>query len=223
MAKIKQVKMALGLNPLRPYLETTVAINYNSTDGRTSTYRRPVPSDNERFFIKLPKVVADALGVDQAKASDQDAVVVKFKELIEQYKYLDTEVNKVILYTIDVDPKPGDKKSAFSPGHLKVVVWAGTYEETVATAGDGGKRYSYARVESPVNFAELDEFDRYNPARRHANRFDGQVPWTEQNAAFFVWIKDNMTLLIERLHDLKQPDNLVEAIQAGRLLPLGEK
>ena len=222
MAKIKQVKMRLGLDPKRPYLETTVAINYNSTDRHTETYRRTIPSDSERFFIKLPQVVADSLGVEQAKAGDQDEVMVRFKELIEQYKHLATEVNQVILYTIEVDPKPGEKKSAFEHGRLKVVVWAGTYEETVATAGDGAKRYSYARVESPVNFAELDKFDSYNPTGRHGDHFDKQVPWTEQNAAFFIWIKDNMTLLIERLHDLKQPDNLIEAIQSGRLLPLGE-
>ena len=223
MAKIKQVKMMLELDPKSPYLETTVAINYNSTDRRTETYHRPVPPNNERFFIKLPQVVADSLGVAQAKAGSQDEVVVKFKELIEQHKHLLTEVNQVILYTIEVAPKPGEKMSLFGNGRLLIIVWAGTYEETVATAGDGTKRYSYARVESPVNFAETDEFDRCNPTGGDADRFDKQVPWTEQNATFFLWIKDNMTLLIERLHDLEQPNNLVEAIQAGRLLPLGDR
>jgi len=223
MAKIKQVKLRLELDPQRPYRETTIAINYNATDRKTETYRRPVPSDKERFFINLPKVVADALGVDQAKAGDQKEVVAKFMELIDQYKKMDTEVNKVILYKIEVDPKPGAKKSQFDAGFLKISVWAGTYEETVAIAGDGGKRYSYTRVESPVNFAQLDEKDNYNHTGRGAERFDKQVPWTEQNATFFIWIRDNMTLLIERLHDLEQPDNLVEAIQAGRLLPLGDR
>ncbi len=222
MAKIKQVKMRLGLNPAKDWLETVVAINYNATDRNTETYRRPVPSTDERFFINLPKTVADALGVDKAKASDQKEVVVKFLELIEQYKNINTEVNRVILYKINVSPEPREKESAFDAGFRKVSVWAGTYEETVATAGDGGKRYSYTRIESPVNFAELDEKDWHNHTGRNADRFDKQVPWTEQNAVFFIWIKENMTLLIERLHELEQPDLLIETINAGRLLPLGE-
>ena len=226
MAKVKQIKMKLGLNTKRPWLETVVAINYDSTDRQTSTYRRPVPPDSERFFIKLPQVVADALGMEKAKAGDQDEVVVRFKELIEQYKRLDTVVNQVILYTIEVSPKPGGKVTAFSDGTRRVIVWAGTYEETVAIAGDGGERYSYARVESPVHFTgDADGKHYFDPvlrrSSRDAARFDTQVPWNEQNEAFFVWIKDNLTLLIERLHELENPDNLIETISAGRLLPLG--
>lgn len=222
MAKIKQVKLKLGLDHQRPYQETMVAINYDATDRNTETYSRKVPSENERFYINLPKKVADSLGVDKVKAGDQKEVLDKFLELIEQYKFLDTEVNQVILYLIEVEPEPGAKRSAFGGGSRRVNVWAGTYEETVATAGDGGKRYSYTRVDSPVNFAELDEFDRNNPtSSRRAERYNKQVPWTEQNAAFFIWIKNNMDNLIARLHELKQPENMIETINAGRLLPLG--
>ena len=227
MAKVKQIKMELGLNTERPWLETVVSIHYNSTDRQSENFRRPTPPDNERFFIKLPQVVADALGIDKAKAGDQDEVVVRFKELIEQYKCLDTVVNPVILYTIEVSPKPGAKVTTFSDGTRRVVVWAGTYEETVAIAGDGGKRYSYARVESPVNFSgDAGGKHYFDPvlrrSSRDAARFDTQVPWNEQNEAFFVWIKDNLTLLIERLHELENPANLIETISAGRLLPLGD-
>lgn len=221
MAKIKQVKLTLGLDPKRPYQETTVAINYNATDRKTETFRRPVPPDDERFFINLPKTVADALGVDKAKAGDQEAVVARFMEFIEQYKCLEVKVNQLILYKIEVEPKPGEKKSAFASGFRKVSVWAGAYEETVATAGDGGKRYSYARVESQINYAELDEKDWYNHTGRGTDRFNQQVPRTEQNVAFFLWIKNNMDNLIERLHELVDPERMIETINEGRLLPLG--
>ncbi|KKN62609.1 hypothetical protein LCGC14_0510200 [marine sediment metagenome] len=222
MAKIKQVKMRLGLTLGRPNQETVIAINYNSTDQHTTTYRRRIPPENERFFIRLPKVVADALGVEQALAGDQDEVVVKFRELIEQYKCLATEVNQVILYIIQVAPDSVDKRSAFSHGHLSVDVWAGTYEETVAVAGDGGKRYSYTRVESPVNFTEGDGGKVfYDPTdRRGVARFDCQAPWNERNASFFLWIKEHMLELVARLGELRDADKMIETINADRLLPL---
>ena len=221
MAKIKQVKMRLGLNPDREYQETVVNICYDSTDRRTETYCRPIPA--ERFYIKLPQVVADALGVADVRAGDQVEVMKRFEEALEQFKKLEIEVNQVIIYRFGVKPKPTDAPSYFFGGTHEVSVWAGTYEETIAIAGDGVKRYSYELVESNVNFAP-DAFQDYMPGPNRScggTRFECQVPRTDSNDAFFIWIKERMSELISRLYELEQPSNLLESISAGRLLPLG--
>ena len=51
--------------------------------------------------------------------------------------------------------------------------------------------------------------------------FEKQVPWTEKNEAFFKWVADNMARLIDGLISIESPEKMVEAINAGRLLPLG--
>ena len=220
MAKIKQEKMRLGLNPNESWHETVVNICYDSTDRSTEHFRRPVPT--ERFYIKLPQVVADALGMPVVRGSDQAEVMVRFKETIEQFKNLSIETNRVILYAFDVEPKPGSKdaESRFFHGNYKVSVWAGTYEETIATAGDGAKRYSYEKVQSSVTFDSADWTHSGPDQRRESKRFDCQVPWTKQNEEFFLWIKGRMKNLIDRLHELKSSDKLVDAISSGLLLPL---
>ena len=219
MAKVKQTKMRLELQADKPWLETMVNINYDATDRRTETYRRPVPT--ERFYINLPKLVADALGFDKVRAEDQVEVMKRFKEALEKFKALQTEVNRVILYEFSVEPKPTGDKSHYFTGHYRVQIWAGTYEETVAIAGDGARRYSYENIESEINFHTPETHNFVDPSRRNANRHDSQVPWTEQNEAFFLWIKKRMKELIERLYELEKPDKLIEMITAGRLLPLG--
>jgi len=214
MAKIKQIKMRLEIDQSHPWKETVVNICYDSTDRRTEGYNRPIPS--ERFYIQLPQVVADALGYDKVRAKDQDEVMVRFKGALEQYKCMATEVNRVIVYKFDVDPKPDGKTSLWDYGY-KVSISVGAFEETVMTAGDGSKRYSYEWIDSEFNIGE-----KYgNRSRNDGKREDRQVPWNEKNAAFFLWIKENMKLLIERLYELEQPESLIETIQAGRLLPLG--
>lgn len=216
MAKVKQVKMRLEIDQEHSWKETVVNICYDSTDRRTETYRRSVPT--ERFYINLPKVVADALGYDKVRAKDQDEVMTRFREALEHFKRLKTEVNRVIVYSFDVEPKPDGKVSLWDHGY-RVSISAGTFEETVMTAGDGAKRYSYEWIESEANTGE-----RYGSrvGNRDGQREDRQVPWTEKNEAFFVWIKKSMKELIERLYELEQPDKLIETIYSGRLLPLGK-
>lgn len=222
MARVKQQKMRLDLDPSHPYKETVVCINYDSTDRRTQNYRRPIPE--ERFYIKLPQVVADALGILEVRAVDQVVVMERFKEAIEKFKSLKTEVNRVILYDFEVEPRPKDGRGfyhAIWDGQYKVRIWAGTYQETVAIAGDGAKRYSYERIESEVNFSPPKAGTYRSIDRQGGKRYDCQVPWTKQNGAFFIWIKERMKELVDRLNELEQPGKLIETINAGRLLPLG--
>lgn len=217
MAKVKQIKMRLDLDPERPYRESVVNICYDATDRHTQTYRRPVPSESQRFYILLPKVVADALGEDRVKDKDQVEVFKRFEEALGRFKRLKTEVNQVIVYNFDVEPKPDGKASLWDYG-MKVALQVGTFEETVMTAGDGVKRYSYEYKESEINMGEKYG---YRVGNRDGKRENKQISWNEKNAAFFLWIKENMKLLIERLYELEQPDKLIETIHAGRLLPLG--
>jgi len=218
MARIKQTKMRLELDPNKLWTETVVYINYDNTDKHSSGYRE-VPK--ERFYVKLPQVVADALGVTEVRGSDQYQAEERFKEAIEKFKKLKTEVNRLILYKFEVEPKPAADKRQYFTGLYKVSVWAGTYEETVAIAGDGTRRYSYERIESDLNFAPAGYADYVGPSRRGGGKlFDCQVPWTEQNEAFFLWVKGHMAELIARMYELEKPDKLVEAVSAGRLLPL---
>ena len=91
------------------------------------------------------------------------------------------------------------------------------------TAGDGAERYSYERIESEVNYDPdpVGKWYRGYHSRTDGERKKHQVPWSDHNAAFFLWIKENMKLLIERLARLDEPANLIETVNAGRLLPFG--
>lgn len=222
MAKIKQKKMRLGLNPNRSYQETVINICYDSTDRSTETYRRHIP--DKRFYIKLPQVVADALGEQEVRGNDQSDVVKVFEDAIERFKNLKKEVNRVILYDIKVGPHPNEEKKKdywYSRSGIEIKVWAGTYQETTAIAGDGIRRYSYEHIESSVDFLGTGKDSGTNPTTRDGERYGRQVPWTEQNEAFFVWVKERMTGLVAHLAELQEPDTLIEAISAGKLLPLG--
>lgn len=215
MAKIKQVKMRLGLNPDREWKETVVNICYDSTDKRTENYRRPIPE--QRFYIKLPQVVADALGIPDVRGSNQVEVMENFEETLKKFKNLNTEVNKVILYAFEVEPKPKEKGNFFT-GHYRVVLWAGTFQETVAISGDGVRRYSYERIESDVNFA-TEQGARYaGKGRLDGKRYKCQVPWTDKNEVFFLWLKSRTEELIARLYELVEPDKMIETISAGYLM-----
>ncbi len=219
MAKILQTKMRLGLNPEKPWEETVVAVCYDATTERTRTYSRKVP--DERFYVKLPKGVADALGEVDARGKDQAEAMVRFEEAIARFKKMKTEVNQVILYKFNVEPKPKGDESGYFQGNYEVKVWAGVYEETVAIAGDGNKRYSYLAVASEVNFAGKETWGYCGPRSDRGARWDCQVPYTEQNKVFFLWIKTRMKELIDRLYELQTPDILIETISAGRLFPVG--
>lgn len=105
-----------------------------------------------------------------------------------------------------------------------VRVWAGTFKETVATAGDGGQRFTYEHIESEVNFAtpESANWGR-RMGTREGKREEMQVPWTKQNEAFFIWIRASMKNLIDKLSELREPQSLIDMITAGRLLPIGKE
>lgn len=218
MAKIKQVMMRLDIKGVGVdrFGETLVIIHYDSTDLNTQQYNRPVPA--ERFYIKLPQVVADSLGSKEVRANDQHEVVKRFVKAIEKFKCLDTEVNKVIVYQFNLAPEPGHEIHLWDNGH-KVSIAVGTFNETVMIAGDGSKRYSYEWVESEMNMGGKQA----THLRDNGEREKSQVPWSEKNAAFFLWIKKNMELLIKSLYELEQPDKLIEMVHAGRLLPLGNQ
>lgn len=214
MAKIKQVRMKLELNPERPYQETVINIYYDATDRETETYSRKIPE--KRFYIKLPQVVADALSIADARGNDQAEVMERFVECLDKFKTLKTEVNRIIVYRFEVRPHPDDKVSPYDYSY-SVGISCATYEETIMTAGDGVKRYSYKWMESEVNIGQ--EFNSMTP--NDGKRAEKQVPWNEKNTAFFIWIKTSMKELIRQLYELEQPDKLIETINTGRLLPLG--
>lgn len=216
MAKIKQTKMRLELDPAKPGKETVVNICYDSTDRNTEQYSRPIPE--ERFYIKLPQIVTDALGYEKVTANDQAEVMVRFEKAIKKFKCLESEVNRIIVYEFSVDPSPGEKDASWRTGY-KVYIMFGTYDETVMTAGDGNKRYFYEWVES--NVASGGEQGCHT--RSDGKRISKQVPFNDKNASFFLWIKKNMLCLIKSLYELEQPDKLIETIHAGRLLPLGDQ
>ena len=214
MAKIKQFKSRLELNPNKLWEETVVYICYDN-QSRRGYYEDEKP----RFYVKLPLVVAGSLGIAEVRGTTQETAEKAFMEAIEKFKSLKTEINRVILYEIAVEPKPGEGRSASWITGYKVNVWAGCYEETVAIAGDGGRRYSYQASESSLGFP--GEYSLSSRTSNGSKRFDKQVPWTEKNEAFFKWVADNMARLIDGLISIESPEKMVEAINAGRLLPLG--
>lgn len=231
MAKITQRKVRLGITGLdkEMFRETTVNIYYDATTRETATYSRHKPAEDQRFYMKLPKIVADALGICEVRAADQYKVFDEFIVMIEKFKALKTETHKIIAYHIDVDPKPGKSRDKYGSSRRDIQVWAGVYIETVATAGDGVERCSYEAEESPANFDSVEQMAGrsiafYMPSRgRDGNRHEDQIPWTKRNEDFFVWIRENMDLLITKLHEIEQPDKILEIIEAGSLLPLGNK
>jgi hypothetical protein len=208
--------MKLELDPRNSWHETIVFTNYDNAQGHGYGYNY---SDvKERFYITLPESVADALGFKEVRAVDQAKVRALFLETIEKFKHLQTEINRVILYEIDVSPKDG-KPTFHSPTGFAIEVWAATYEETVAISGNGAKRYSYRPMESSLGYP--GEYGVSSRTDRGATRFHSQVPWTDKNEAFFKWVGDNMLELINRLSEINDPVKLLDAIDAGRLLPLG--
>lgn len=216
--RVKQIKMRLDLDPSHQWKETVVFINYDNTDKGNQTYHKGIPE--ERFYVDLPKVVADALGCKTSRGKTQGEAFEKFKEDLKRFRNLKTERNKVILYEIKVKPHPTKDRRYFGSGY-SIDVWADTYRETIAIAGDGTKRYSYERIESPVSFPGDECYSAVN--RLEGRRYGCQVPMTKQNEAFFIWIGDRMSELISRLAELEDPNKMIENINAGRLLPLGEK
>lgn len=223
MARVKQQRLKLGLNPAREYEETVVYINYDNRDEGRSYYSGGRSLQEGRFFIKLPELVADSLGIKEVRDQSQESVMKKFWDAIKQFKCMKQEKRKVIVYQISVGPDPTLSSSMqFMNRHyghgLMVKVWADTFEETVAIAGDGvTKRYSYEHIEGPLNYPNTDT----HITSRAGDRQDSQVPWTEENEKFFLWIRDGMQTLIDKLIEIKKPEELELFINAGRLLPIG--
>lgn len=216
--KVKQQKMKLGLDPRQPHLETVVAVCYDSTDRRTESYNRPIPQ--KRFYVKLPQVVADALGHGTSRGNTQEEALKAFETDLETFRKLNVEHNRVIVYRIDLYPEPDKKRGEWNSSGVgyKVDVWAGTYEETVCIDGAGNKRYSYESIASPLTYPKPAWASNIN--RANGERDAHQIPWTEQNEAFFIWIRDRMAELVARLAEIRDPDKVIETINAGRLLPL---
>ncbi len=213
MAKIKSIKMKLELDSTKPYLETTVNICYDPTDRHTSNYSRKVP--DKRFYIKLPQIVAAAVGKEDSRGNTQEEALKSFEDDLKSFRERKIEHNKVIIYTISITP---DKTRSYNTGDgWGVNVWAETFDETVLTDGLGKKRYSYEKIESVLKYP-----GSISMGFRDAKRFDNQVPWTEQNEAFFLWVGDRLADLVARLAEIKTPEKLIETVNAGRLLPLGE-
>lgn len=220
MPKIKQTKMRLELDLKKPWVETIVYVNYENTTGRSGYRTAP----KERFYVNLPQIVADALSIKEVRGADQEAAMEAFKEAIKQFKNLKMERTKVILYRFGAGPLPKDhpkyEKYKYTSHNYKAEVWAGTYEEVVAIAGDGARRYSYEHIESDIYFPGTEYA---SVTDRNGSRFDCQVPWTEQNERFFLWIQEQMEKLVLALVGIGEPEQLVDAINAGRLLPLGSE
>lgn len=213
--KVKSMKMRLELDPTIPWKETTVSVNYDPTDEKTRHYGKPVPE--HRFYINLPQVVADALGRKDSRGDTQEEAIAAFKADLDTFRQLHTEKNKVILYEIKTNPSTDDK---YPYRGYKVDVWAGVFNETVMIDGADNRRYSYEPLESSIKFPQGS-----NPFRLHnweGKREKNLIPWSKRNEAFFVWVAERMADLVNRLDALRVPDNLIETISAGRLLPLGQ-
>ena len=214
MAKIKQIKTRLELKGRDDRSETIVYINYDNTENR-SMYQE---QKTDRFFIKLPQVVADTMGINEVRSKDQLSVYALFKETIEKFKHLKTETNRVILYRFESEP--ADRKnswSSWSSGY-KIVVWAGTFIEVVSISGNGECRYSYEKIDSPINYPSENLHSELPNSGEKAKM---QVPWNETNEKFFAWVQVCMETLVNQLHGIKEPEALIDSINAGRLLPMG--
>ena len=215
--KVKQRKIHLKLNPGRPYESTIVFTQYDNRDYGYHGDREP---EHGRFFIKLPVVLAGALGQEEVRAKTQVEVERAFDEAIAKFKNMKTETHEIIAYRFSVAPDPNPDKHYGTSSGYEVRVWAGAYVETVAIAGDDRRRYSYERIEdSPIQFPDK----HYRIGSHDGQREDKQVPLTKENEVFFVWIADRMTALIDALASLREPAHLLEAINSGRLLPLGSQ
>ncbi|MDD5547035.1 MAG: hypothetical protein PHO67_07795 [Candidatus Omnitrophica bacterium] len=220
MAKVKQFKMVLGLDPARRYKETILTIHYDT--GRGSD----VPDNKTRFYLKLPQIMADALNKPDIRGASVEEVKRSFDAALEEFKKLKVEKSKVILYEFELDPHPNPKEPRYSgPAHFNrgyaVTVVAAVYEETIAISGVGEKMYSYELQESSLSYPGGDKFQNRQGWNGRGRRVENQIPWTERGEAFFKWVADNMQQLISALADIESPNKLIDMVNAGRLLPLG--
>lgn len=216
MPKVKQEKMRLHIDPLNDQAETIVHTMYDNEEHRGYSEK-----DLNRFSIKLPEAVASAMGKTEVVAHTQEKVREEFLAAIDKFQHLKKEVNRVILYRIDILPDENDHKPNWMhhSGYwgLEIKVWAGTFEETVSTAGNGEKRYAYAPVESTLDYVGSIHIDS-----RKGSRDEHQVPWTEANELFFKWVALDMKELIRRLGEIRDPLKMLAFIDAGHMLPLGD-
>lgn len=216
MPRIKQTKMLLGIDPNRPRKETIIYINY---DNQEDLYHGE--PEGGRFYVMLPEVMAVALAKKEVRGKTHYEAWTAFTEALKQFKNMKTEINRVILYQFDLRPHPSAERSRYSSNDgLRVSVWAGTYEETIAISGMDQRNYSYERIDSSLEY-EGEPFDLRG--RRRGERYPHQVPWADKNETFFKWIEDKMNELIIKLAELENPEKLIETVNAGRLLPLGNQ
>jgi hypothetical protein len=215
MPRIKQTKMRLELNPNKTSEETII---YTMYDNRDRDYGRE--PEGGRFYIELPKPVADALGQTEVRAGSQMAVMSLFQETIEKYKKLNIERNRIIAYSFELDPHPKQERRYSSSG-LAIRINATVYDEIISISGGGDRRYSYEEVDD-IDLGFPGKCDtRTHSFFKKDHQYPHQVPFTKQNEKFFRWVATRMSELINALANIEAPDKMLETINAGRLLPLG--
>jgi hypothetical protein len=172
------------------------------------------PNENYRsrvqFEADYPSEVAAALGEQFATGQTFDEVRKAFYAGIEKFKAFETTKRRVILYSFDTGKD-------YHSDSLRLSLSAGVFDEQETKSPAGAKHYDYIKVEGAFNFGGESAGGRWRDARR-----DHQLPYTERNEKFFVYIKENMENLIEMLESIKEPAKLSEFIDAGRLLPVGK-
>lgn len=211
MPRVKQEKITLGLDPARPRAETVVYTNYDNKADRYGA-----EPQGGRFWIGLPGIMSEVIGKREVRGKTQEAARKAFMDVLEKFKNIKVETRKVILYQIHCRRKAGDSRWSSDFGY-EIKIWAGVYIETVALSGSGIGRYSYEEVNSTLKYpGSCSEVEQ-----ARGTKFKAQVPWTEQNEAFFKWVEDRMNGLINALADIAEPAKLIESINSGKLLPLG--
>jgi hypothetical protein len=211
MAKISQREMKLNLDPSRPSLKTKVAVYYDSTDKTTANYARKVP--DKRFYVKLPKVVADCLGRAESRGGTQEEALVQFEKDLDAFRNTSREQNKVIIYSIRLSPNPTkDAGVEIVNTGYSITVNAEVFEETVTTDGSGSKRYSYESVSSTLKYPKVDFYITTNTWGKREER---QIPWSEKNEKFFLKLAKDLSAMITWLSEMTDPEKLIAAIGSG--------
>lgn len=199
MAKVQTCKLYLELDGKHQYF--TRVINYNNSD--------------HSFSITLPTAMAKTLGKEELSAKTQQEVEDAWKAAMDEYKEAKIEYNKVILFDIKLRSSTRDDHG----DGLMIDIWAAVYEERIATSGGGRIYRTYNQLESSLDFPR-STFSRRIAYR--GERHEKQIPWTQKNEDFFLFIQTKMQDLIEQLGTLIKPDDMLSFIQSGRLLSMGK-
>ncbi|MDD5702111.1 MAG: hypothetical protein PHU23_08695 [Dehalococcoidales bacterium] len=168
------------------------------------------------FQAKYPPEVAAALQKEFAEAKTFGEVREKYIKGLEQFKNFNITTKKVILYHISVGSYDSGYAHRDEPDRLHIDIEAGVFEEQETTSAAGDKHYDYIKVEGAFNF------NMGYPTWSRSHRHSSQLPYTEENEKFFLYIAEHMRILIAQLHEIDDPAKLEGFINAGRLLPIGK-